>query len=138
MSLLDSRSANLAGTPISNAAQVHLGAGIGLPLAPRSSAPPVKAVALNMDHTLHSGVLGEDGIQGVRLTPGHADLQRYIKSLQQRGVFITLVSRNEPPDVEALFHQRLDYPLRWQDFSAIKSLGATRRPPSSALRRLYG
>jgi len=118
--LLDSRSANLAGTPISNAAQVILARELACHWLPGTLLPPVKAVALDLDHTLHSGVLGEDGIQGVRLTPGHADLQRYIKTLQQRGIFIALVSRNEPSDVEALFRQRLDYPLRWQDFSAIE------------------
>jgi FkbH-like protein len=80
----------------------------------------LKAVVLDLDNTLHKGVLGEDGIQGVQLTPGHVLLQRYIKSLQERGIFIALVSRNERADVEALFAQRQDYPLRWEDFSAVE------------------
>ncbi|MFB7000873.1 HAD-IIIC family phosphatase, partial [Streptomyces virginiae] len=74
----------------------------------------------DLDHTLHSGVLGEDGIDGVELTPGHIALQQYIKGLQERGIFVALVSRNEREDVEALFAKRSDYPLKWDDFSAIE------------------
>ena len=120
VSLLDARSATLAGTPVSNAAQLIVARELACRWLPAALFPPVKAVVLDLDNTLHSGVLGEDGIQGVRLTPGHTEFQRYIKSLQQRGIFLALVSRNERADVEALFAQRQDYPLRWEDFSAIE------------------
>lgn len=118
--LLDSRSAILAGTPVSNRAQLALARELACHWLPATLFPPVKAVVLDLDHTLHSGVLGEDGILGVNLTPGHVAFQCYIKSLQKRGVFIALVSRNERSDVEDLFAQRQDYPLRWDDFSAIE------------------
>jgi FkbH-like protein len=118
--LLDPRSAVLAGTPVSNAAQMVLARELACHWLPAALLPPVKAVALDLDNTLHSGVLGEDGIQGVQLTQGHLGFQRYIKSLQQRGIFIALVSRNELADVEALFSQRRDYPLRLEDFSVIE------------------
>src|SRR5690606_20408691 len=81
---------------------------------------PVKAVAVDLDHTLHKGVLGEDGFDGVLLTPGHAALQHHIQLLRQQGIFIGLVSRNVLSDVESLFSQRKDYPLRWTDFSAVE------------------
>jgi FkbH-like protein len=64
--------------------------------------------------------LGEDGIEKVELTQEHKNLQLYIKELQKRGIFIALVSRNELEDVQALFYKRSDYPLRWNDFSAIE------------------
>lgn len=118
--LLDKRSSGLTGSPLSNAAQVILARKLACHWLPGALRSPIKAVALDLDNTLHAGVLGEDGIDGVQLTPGHAALQRYIKSLQKRGIFIALVSRNERPDVEALFAQRPDYPLRWDDFSAIE------------------
>jgi len=118
--LLDSRSASMAGTPVSSGAQVLIARELACHWLPGALLPPVKAVALDLDHTLHAGVLGEEGIQGVQLTAGHEELQRYIKTLQQRGIFIALVSRNERPDVEALFAQRQDYPLRWDDFSATE------------------
>ena len=120
VSLLDSRSATLAGTPVGKSAQLVLARKLACHWLPAALLPPMKAVVLDLDNTLHSGVLGEDGIEGVQLTPAHAELQRHIKSLQQRGIFIALVSRNERADVEALFAQRWDYPLRWEDFSAIE------------------
>jgi len=120
VALLDLRSAQLAGTPIGKAAQLVLARKLACHWLPATLLPPVKAVILDLDQTLHSGVLGENGIQGVQLTTGHAAFQRHIKSLQQRGIFVALVSRNERTDVEELFTQRQDYPLRWQDFSAIE------------------
>lgn len=118
--LTDQRSAAMAGTPVSNAAQPLLARKLACHWIPATIFPPIKVVALDLDNTLHAGVLGEDGIQGVQLTPAHQAFQHFIKSLQQRGMFIALVSRNEPIDVEALFAQRDDYPLRWDDFSVTE------------------
>lgn len=120
VSLLDARSSAMAGTPLSSAAQAVIARVMACHWLPGVLVPPIKAIALDLDHTLHSGVLGEDGIDGVVLTPEHVELQKYVKSLQERGIFIALVSRNERADVEALFAKRSDYPLKWDDFSAIE------------------
>lgn len=120
VTLLDLRSAAMAGTPISNAAQVILARKLSCHWLPAAVEPPLKAIALDLDNTLHAGVLGEDGSDGVQLTPAHEALQHYVKSLRQRGVFVALLSRNEYPDVEALFTRRQDYPLRWEDFSTVE------------------
>lgn len=118
--LTDPRSAAMAGTPVSNAAQPLLARKLACHWIPATISPPIKVVALDLDNTLHAGVLGEDGIQGVRLTPAYQAFQNFIKSLQQRGIYIALLSRNERMDVEALFAQRGDYPLRWDDFSVTE------------------
>ncbi|MBK9162180.1 MAG: HAD-IIIC family phosphatase [Nitrosomonadales bacterium] len=120
VNLLDLRTAAMAGTPISNPAQPLLARKLACHWVPAATFPPIKVVALDLDNTLHAGILGEDGIPGVQLTPAHQTLQLFIKSLQQRGIFIALVSRNEREDVEALFSERDDYPLRWNDFSAVE------------------
>jgi len=75
-------------------------------------ARPIKAVAVDLDNTLYQGVLGEDGPQGVLLSEGRADLQREIDRLSARGVLVSVLSRNEPADVEQLFAARGDFPLR--------------------------
>jgi FkbH-like protein len=80
-------------------------------LAPAYAAP-IKALAVDLDNTLYSGVLGEDGPDGVRLTEGHASLQREIARLAGLGVLVSVVSKNEPADVQALFAAREDFPLR--------------------------
>jgi FkbH-like protein len=118
--LLDNRSAKLAGTPISSRAQVVLARTLTCKWLAGAALAPIKAIALDLDNTLHAGVLGEDGIENVVLTTEHKNLQLYVKELHKRGIFIALVSRNEHADVEALFNRRKDYPLRWEDFSAIE------------------
>lgn len=118
--LLDDRSAAMAGTPLSSRAQVVLARTLTCKWLAGAALAPIKAIALDLDNTLHAGVLAEDGIDGVALTNEHANLQLFVKELQKRGIFIALVSRNEHTDVEALFKQREDYPLRWEDFSAIE------------------
>lgn len=118
--LIDRRTAVIAGTSIAAAVQPILARKIACHWLPATMFPPIKAVALDLDNTLHEGILGEDGIGGVRLTPQHREFQLFIKSLRQRGVFIALVSRNEKSDVERLFYERTDYPLRWDDFSDVE------------------
>jgi FkbH-like protein len=118
--LIDKRTAAMAGTPIGRAAQPIVARTLACQWLPGALFPPIKAIALDLDNTLHFGVLGEDGIQGVQLTPEHRAFQNFIKSLRERGIFIALVSRNERADVEALFAKRDDYPLRWNDFSATE------------------
>lgn len=120
VALLDARSAGMAGTPLSRAAQLHAARALACLWLPACLLPPVKAVALDLDNTLHVGVLGEDGVAGVELTAAHCVLQENLKALRQRGVFLALVSRNAPADVEALFADRADYPLRREDFSAFE------------------
>ena len=115
--LLDARSAQVAGTPLAGPAQTVLARELACRWLPAALQPPVKAIVLDLDHTLHAGVLGEDGPHGVTLTPAHAALQRLLKGLRDEGVFLALVSRNEAADVRALFAARDDYPLRWDDFA---------------------
>jgi FkbH-like protein len=94
--------------------------------------PRLKAIVVDLDNTLYAGVIGEDGIEEVRLTDGHAELQERLLELRDSGVFLGVVSRNELDDVCALFDRRTDFPLRWDDFSAqcigwqLKSTGIAR------------
>ncbi|MGX5660650.1 HAD-IIIC family phosphatase [Castellaniella ginsengisoli] len=120
VALIDSRVAKVSGSPISRPAQVILARCLGCQWLPGLLLPPIKAVAVDLDNTLHAGILGEDGIEGVRLDAGHVALQKALSALKGRGVFLALVSRNEHEDARALFEQRVDYPLRWDDFSVIE------------------
>ena len=78
---------------------------------PALLAPRLKAVVVDLDNTLYDGVLGEDGSASLTLTDGHAQLQRALLALRESGLFLGLLSRNEPADVEALFAAREDFPL---------------------------
>lgn len=118
--LADERVATLAGTSLGNRAQILIARELACHWLPPLILPPVKALALDLDNTLHLGVLGEDGLDGVNLTEGHVKLQVFCKELKSRGIFLALMSRNEFTDVQKLFSVREDYPLRLDDFSAIE------------------
>jgi FkbH-like protein len=95
--------------------------------------PRYKAVVVDLDHTLYHGVLGEDGLWGIELTPEHADLQQVLVGLQESGVLLAVVSKNDPADVEMLFEERSDFPLTPQNISAW-SVGWL--PKSRAIREV--
>lgn len=118
--LIDERIAVATGSPVSNVAQAVLARKMACQWLPAAISPPIKALALDLDNTLHKGILGEDGIEGVELTAAHKSLQAFAKSLQEKGIFLALVSRNEREDVEALFAQREDFPLKWEDFTVTE------------------
>ena len=71
----------------------------------RSSTPPSaeetfaaqKCLVLDLDNTLWGGVIGDDGLGGIRLGQGEAFLafQRYVKGLQLRGVILAVCSKND-------------------------------------------
>ncbi len=60
----------------------------------------VRAIVVDLDNTLWGGVLGEEGVAGVKLGgdfPGNAYLafQRVLKSLVARGIALTVCSKND-------------------------------------------
>lgn len=68
-----------------------------------------KVLALDCDNTLWSGVIGEDGIAGVKLEPfdypGNVfwRVQHELVRLEQNGVLLCLCTKNNPADVEEVF-----------------------------------
>ncbi len=108
----------ITGTRVSSVGATLTARLLGLRWFPALLDPPVKAVVVDLDQTLYAGVLGEDGSRGVQLSEGHRLLQQELRGLRDAGVFLGLLSRNEPADVRALFEDRPDFPLRWEDFSA--------------------
>lgn len=62
-----------------------------------------KALAIDLDNTLWGGVIGEDGLKGIRLGheyPGAAylSLQRAILDLYKRGIILAICSKNNADD----------------------------------------
>jgi amino acid adenylation domain-containing protein/FkbH-like protein/non-ribosomal peptide synthase protein (TIGR01720 family) len=94
---------------------------------------PLKVLALDADNTLWQGILGEDGVAGLRLTEGHRLLQEVAKTAQSAGMLLAVVSKNNPADLQEALAQRSDFALRWDDFVAVE---AGWRPKSESLREL--
>ncbi len=115
----DRRLQKFSGSRLSQSSNLLLAKHVACRWLPAVLAPRIKAVIVDLDQTLYAGVVGEDG-DAVRLTPAHASLQSALLKLKESGVFVGVVSRNSPEDVEALFSKRKDFPLKLADFSAIE------------------
>lgn len=107
----DKARAQAAGTRLSDAAALEIARRLGLELLAGLFAPPIKAIAVDLDNTLYDGVLGEDGVAGVRPTSGHLALQHQLAEWADQGVLLSVVSRNAREDVDQLFAGRSDFPL---------------------------
>ena len=85
-----------------------------------------KVLALDLDNTLWGGVVGDDGVDGIALGPGadgeaYVALQRYAKSLKERGVVLVVVSKNERANAEEPFTRRPEMALKLEDFAVFRA-----------------
>lgn len=99
---------------------------------------PAKVLALDLDHTLWGGILGEDGLGGIKLGdeyPGNVfkAFQRYLATLAARGVLLAICSKNNEADVDEVFARHGDMILRREDFAAVR---INWQPKSANLREL--
>jgi FkbH-like protein len=84
-----------------------------------------KVLVCDLDNTLWGGVIGEDGLDGIRIGTGspegecYADLQRYIRELKDRGVLLAVCSKNNPADARSPFEKHDRMVLRLDDFVAF-------------------
>jgi FkbH-like protein len=84
-----------------------------------------KGLVVDLDNTLWGGVIGEDGMAGIRLGaeyPGaeHQQLQRVLRDLRQRGIVLAIASKNNPEDAVEVFEQHPGMLLRLKDFAAVR------------------
>lgn len=86
--------------------------------------PRLKAIAVDADNTLWSGIIGEDGIDGIQIDrnyPGIAyrRFQEQLLALKATGIILILLSKNDLHDIEETFAQN-NMPLSLADFTAVK------------------
>ena len=79
---------------------------------------PYKAIALDCDNTLWSGICGEDGPQGVEIDPPRRALQEFMAAQQASGMLLCLCSKNNEEDVIETFRAHPDMPLKLEHFVA--------------------
>lgn len=85
-----------------------------------------KCIVLDMDNTLWGGILGEVGFEGIQLGPtpeGRSfwEFQKYLLSLHQRGILLTINSRNNLTEVLEVLQKHPYMVLREEHFSAIEA-----------------
>ncbi|APR77521.1 Peptide synthetase [Minicystis rosea] len=127
----DSAADALAHIPYSAEMFAALGATVARKVRARV-APPYKVLALDADNTLWTGVVGEDGPEGVILDEGRLALQRFARAQHEAGLLLCLCSKNAPEDVEEVFRRR-EMPLERRHFAASR---VSWRPKSESLRAL--
>jgi FkbH-like protein len=78
---------------------------------------PVKAIALDCDNTLWTGICGEVGSEAVSIEEPRKFLQRFLLHKRDEGVLLCLCSKNNSADVAQVF-ERADMILRPEHFAA--------------------
>lgn len=89
------------------------------------SGKQAKCLVCDLDNTLWGGVIGEDGMTGIKLGadyPGAAyqELQRAIIDLTRRGVILAIASKNNPADALEAIDSHQGMLLRSKDFAATR------------------
>lgn len=98
-----------------------------------------KCLVLDLDDTLWGGVVGEDGVEGVRIGTGDPEaeaftaFQRYVKRLRERGILLAVCSKNDDALARRVFEERADMVLKLSD---IASFVANWEDKASNLRRI--
>ncbi len=84
-----------------------------------------KCVVLDLDNTLWGGVVGEGGIDGIKLGevyPGKCfkDFQMELLKLKNRGIILAICSKNNYEDAVEVLDKHPDMILRKDDFVSLK------------------
>lgn len=87
---------------------------------PSRFVPPKKLVAVDLDFTLHGGILGE-GIEGLVLDESYLELQDALVAAKERGFMLAILSKNDKSDVMQLLRNVSSYRLSENDFVAIEA-----------------
>ena len=84
-----------------------------------------KCLVLDLDNTLWGGIVGEDGVSGIKLGdtyPGLAfrTFQEFILECAKYGVILSICSKNNLSDVEEVWQKHSSMILKKEHFSVIK------------------
>jgi FkbH-like protein len=84
-----------------------------------------KCVIVDLDNTLWDGILGEDGIEGIKMGesyPGSAFrfFQSYLLSLKRSGIIVAACSKNNEADVLEVLKDHPDIVLNKDDFATYR------------------
>ena len=84
-----------------------------------------KCLVLDLDNTCWGGVIGDDGLGGIRLGQGDAKgeafvaFQQYAKALKRRGILLAVCSKNEEHIAKEVFEKHTEMVLRLDDISCF-------------------
>jgi FkbH-like protein len=84
-----------------------------------------KALVVDLDNTLWGGIIGEDGMNGIKLGTeypgaGYQALQRAMIDLSRRGILLAICSKNNLDDAMEALQSHPGMLLRPEDFAAMR------------------
>ena len=84
-----------------------------------------KCIVLDLDNTLWGGIIGEDGIEGIKLGPTpegrpYMELQQYLLSLFNRGIILAINSKNNYDDAMEVFRKHPHMALKEDNFAVMR------------------
>lgn len=84
-----------------------------------------KCIVLDLDNTLWGGIVGEDGLDGIKLGPEPAgrpfvEFQRVLKSLLKSGIILAINSTNNSEDAMKVIKEHPHMVLKEEDFACLK------------------
>ncbi len=105
----------------------------------KQSTPSKKVLITDFDNVLWKGVIGEDGVDGIKYSPEgvgypHYIYQTYIKKLKSAGVLVAGVSRNDE-DLANLPFESCDMEFKRTDFVAFVASYHAKSSQISALSK---
>ena len=84
-----------------------------------------KCLVLDLDNTLWGGVIGDDGVDGIKLGQGSASGEAFVAvqhaalALRERGVVLAVCSKNDDDVARQPFRDHPDMPLKETDIAAF-------------------
>ena len=84
-----------------------------------------KALVVDLDNTLWGGVIGEDGMTGIKVGPeypgsAYQALQRTLLDLSRKGILLAVCSKNNLDDAMEALDQHPGMLVRSKDFAAVR------------------
>jgi len=85
-----------------------------------------KCLVLDLDNTLWGGVIGDDGLGGIKIgkenpeAEAYTEFQKYVRELKERGVLLAVCSKNEDANAREGFAHP-DSLLKITDFAAFRA-----------------
>ena len=86
-----------------------------------------RCLVLDLDNTLWGGVIGDDGLKGIKIAQGDAtgeaylNFQRYALALRERGVVLAVSSKNEDETARSPFRHHAEMLLREEHFAVFQA-----------------
>jgi len=84
-----------------------------------------KCIVLDLDNTLWGGIAGEDGFNGIKLGTdpigkSYVEFQRHLLALNQRGIILTINSKNNFDDAIKIIKEHPNMILHEENFACMK------------------